>query len=451
MKTILAFILAGASALSAAQSIDEFSAAVPIDASGGEAFYRLVVPQSVYEGIAFDDLRDLRVFNGNNEVVPHAFRSIGPRPQKQGPVVLPLFPLHGPSGTPSDDLDLSVDRVGDKVSVRLQVRGDKGGEKVLIGYLVDASKIDTPLSGLRFGWKPPGAEQLTSVRIEASGDLKNWTPLATDAPIGGLSHGGQRLERDTVEFRQHKADYLRITWLEANRVLEIAGVQGLVPEHWEQADRMWKEVRAAPDTATPGDYPFDLGGRFPVDRLEFRLPQQNTVVPLQILSRRDPKDKWMHVTSGMAYRIHQDGREVTSSPLPVGPNTHRYWLLRVNVNAGGVGAGDVGVKAGWSPRELVFNARGSAPFQLAFGNVRAGSNAIGIESLVPGLRTDQEPKIALVATGAPEKLAGVQPNALASPVERKKWGLWAVLGAAVVVLAWMAWQLSNQMKKADGK
>ena len=142
---------------------------------------------------------------------------------------------------------------------------------------------------------------------------------------------------------------------------------------------------------------------------------------------------------------------MSSAPLAVGPNTHRYWLLRVNVNAGGIGAGDVGVKAGWSPRELVFNARGSPPFQLAFGNDRVGSNSIGIESLVPGLRTDQEPKIALVVTGAPEKLAGVQPSVLASPVQRKKWGLWAVLGAAVVVLAWMAWQLSNQMKKAGGE
>ena len=451
MRQVLAFLLAGTSALCAAQSIDEFGAAVPIDAAGGEAFYRLVVPQAVYEGVAFDDLRDLRVYNGIGEVVPHGFRGIGPRSQAQGPVTLPLFPLYGPSGTPSDDLDLSVDRVGDKVSVRLQVRGDKGGQKVLLGYLVDASRIETPLSGLRFGWKPPGAEQLTSVRIEAGDDLKNWTTLATDAPVGGLSHGGQRLERDTVEFRHRHADYLRITWLEADRVLEIGGVQGLVPERWEQTDRMWKEVRAAPDAATPGDYPFDLGGRFPIDRLEFRLPQQNTVVPLQVLSRRDPKEKWMHVASTVAYRIHQDGREVSSAPLVVGPNPHRYWLLRVNIKAGGIGAGDVGVKAGWSPRELVFNARGSAPFQLAFGNARAGANSIAVESLVPGLRTDHEPKIAMVATGAPEKLAGIGQSVLASPVERKKWGLWAVLGAAVLVLAWMAWQLSRQMKKADGK
>lgn len=450
MKHLLAMVLAGSSALSAAQSVEEFSAALPIDAGSGEAFYRLVVPQVVYEGAAFADLRDLRVFNGYDEVVPHAFRSMSLRPQKPGPVSLPLYPLYGPGGTSSENLDLAVDRVGDKVSVRLRVRGDKGGEKVLIGYLVDASKIDTALSGLRFRWKPPGPVHLASVRIEASDDLRHWTSLATDAPAGGLSHGGRRLERDTVEFRHRNDDYLRITWVDATRALEIAGVQGLVPEHWEQADRMWKEVRAAPDAARPGDYPFELAGYFPVDRLEFRLPQENTVVPLRVLSRNDPKEKWMPVATTVAYGIRREGREVSSAPLQLAPRTHRYWLLRVNTESGGIGTGDFGVRAGWSPRELVFNARGGAPFRLAFGNARVGSSAIAIESLVPGLRTGQEPAIPLVATGSPEKLTGVQPSVF-SPIQRKKWGLWAVLAGAVVVLAWMAWQLSNQMKKADGK
>jgi hypothetical protein len=448
---IMLLLLAAIPALSVAQAIDEFKAAVPVLATGEDPFYRVVVPQPVYEGIAFSDLRDLRVFNGDGEIVPHGFRAIGARSLKPGPIALPLFPLRGPSDTRPEEIDLRVDRTGDKTSVRLQVRGDPGGQNALLGYLIDASDVKTPLSGLRFSWGPQGARQLTSVRIEASDDLKHWTVLGTDVPVGGLSHGGRRLERDSVEFRQRQADYLRVTWVESDRALELAGVQGVIPEQWEQADRMWKEVIAASDATGPGEYLFDLGGRFPIDRLEFRLPQENTVVPLEVLSRADEKQKWMHVDSTVAYRIRQAGREIASPPLAVGPNAHRYWLLRVNIKSGGLGAGNVGVRAGWSPRELVFNARGSGPFQLAFGNPRAVSNAISIETLVPGLRTDQEPQIALVATGDSRMLAGRQVPALSLPGERRKWGLWAALVAGVAVLGWMAWQLSVQMQKAGEK
>jgi hypothetical protein len=450
MKTVLAILVAGTSAVAAAQSMDEFAFAVPIEGAASDPFYRLVVPQAAYEGAAFADLRDLRVFNGGEELVPHALRPVAPKSQKPDPVALALFPLRGPSGSRADDLELQVDRVGDRVSVRMSVRGDAGGGKVLLGYLIDASKLEPPLSGLRLVWGPGGAEHLTAVRIEASDDLRHWESLVSGAPVGGLSHGGQRLERDTVEFRRQRASYLRLTWAGPEGPIELARVQGLVPEQWEQADRMWKDVVARPDAATPGDYAFDVGGHIPLDRLELRLPQENSVVPLQVFSRDDPKQKWSFVASTVAYRIRQDGREVSSPPLVLGPNPHRYWLLRVNVKGGGPGAGDIGVKLGWSPRELIFNARGSAPFRLAYGNPHAASTSLGVETLVPGLRTDQEPGIPLLATGLEQKLPGTSASG-PSPAERKKWGLWAALGAAVAVLAWMAWQLSNQMRKSGGQ
>jgi len=42
------------------------------------------------------------------------------------------------------------------------------------------------------------------VKLETSGDLKNWTMLANDVPLGGVSHAGQRLERNTIEFRSRR-------------------------------------------------------------------------------------------------------------------------------------------------------------------------------------------------------------------------------------------------------
>lgn len=449
MKYFLVLLLAIASLTAAAQKPDEFAYSIPIEGTGGDAFYRVAIPQAVYEATAFPDLRDLRVFNGGGEPVPYAFRSIAKVSQRPAPVSLPFFPLRGPRDARAEDLDLNVVRSGGKVSVTLHVRGDSGAQRVLLGFLVDASALKAPLSGLLVSWGRAGAEQLTSVRIESSDDLKHWTTVVSAAPLGGLSHAGQRLERNTIEYRSHEAKYLRLTWLDAGKAIEVSAVRGLVPEQWQPPERVWKEVTAKSDAATPGDYPFDLEGRFPIDRLEFRLPQENTVVPVQVFSRNDPKDKWMAVAGTVAYRLKQDGRDLASPDLVLGPDMHRYWLLRVDMKAGGIGSGALGVRAGWTPRELIFNARGSGPFRLAYGNVRAESGALPLETMVPDLRADRAPKIALVATGAPNKVAG---SAAMSPrIDAKAWGLWAALAAGVAVLAWMAWKLSSQMQKSDGK
>lgn len=449
MRFLPAVLFAASSFASAAQTVDEFAFAVPIEGTGGDAFYRLVIPQPVYEAAAFADLRDLRVFNGSGEAVPFAFRSVELRSQKSEPVALPIFPLRGPRNARAEDMDLSVGRSGDKLSVRLHTRGDAGGKKVLLGYLIDASALKTPLAGLVVRWGAAGVDRLTSVRLEAGSDLKNWTTLTNDAPLGGVSHAGQRLERDSIEFRGRQEKYLRLTWLDADKAIELDSVRGLAPEQWEQPERMWKEVTGKADADKPGDFLFDLGGRFPVDRLEFRLPQGNTVVSVQVLSRNDAKDKWTPLSSTVAYRLKQDGRELTSPALALGGHPDRYWLLSVNMKGGGIGKGDLGIRAGWIPRELIFTARGEAPFRLAYGNARAEASSLFEEAMVPGLRSDHPPKILLATTGAPQKLAGA--SAMTAPVNVKKWALWAALLAGVAILAWMAWRLSTQLQKPGGQ
>jgi len=61
--------------------------------------------------------------------------------------------------------------------------------------------------------------------------------------------------------------------------IELKAIVGLSPEQQAQPERSWKEVVATPDAGKPGEYLADLGGRFPLERLALRLPQENTIVP----------------------------------------------------------------------------------------------------------------------------------------------------------------------------
>ena len=450
MKNLLPAILTAASlSAAAAESPGDFAFAVPIEGLGADALHRVAIPQAVYESAAFSDLRDLRVFNGAGEVVPYAFRPVDRISEKPAPVTLPIFPLRGPRDARSEDLDLSFDKSAGKVSVRLSSRGATAAPSALLGYLIDASSLKTALNGIEVDWGKAAADGLVSARLEAGDDLKHWTILAADAPLGALAHAGRRLERKTIEYRSLKAKYLRLMWTDTAQAIELKAIEGLSPEQHAQPERSWKEVVATPDGGKPGEYLADLGGRFPLDRLALRLPQENTIVPVRLLSRAKSEDRWTPVTHAVAYRLNQNGRELVSPDIAVGVNSHRYWLLRVDPAAGGIGSGSLIVKAGWTPREIVFTARGTGPFRLTYGNSTAQAGSLRIETLVPGWRTDQEPQMSVASTGPVQKLAG---EAAARPrADLKKWGLWSALFAGVAVLAWMAWRLTKQMQRPDTK
>jgi len=347
MKSLLPVILAAASlAATAAESPEDFAFAVPIEGLGADALHRVAIPQVVYEAAAFPDLRDLRVFNGAGEMVPYAFRPVERSSEKPAPVALPIFPLRGPPDARSDELDLNFDKSGGRVSVRLRSREVKAGPQALLGYLIDSSSLKTPLNGIEVNWGRAAADGLVTVRLEAGDDLKHWTILAADAPLGALAHAGRRLERRAIEFRPLKAKYLRLMWADPARAIEMKAIAGLSPERHAQPERSWKEVVATPDAGKPGEYLADLGGRFPLDRLALRLPQENTIVPLRLLSRARPEDGWTPVIHAVAYRLNQNGRELVSPDIALGVNSHRYWLLRVDPAAGGIGSGSLIVKAG---------------------------------------------------------------------------------------------------------
>ncbi|MGZ8427112.1 MAG: DUF2339 domain-containing protein, partial [Candidatus Binatia bacterium] len=106
-------------------------------------------------------------------------------------------------------------------------------------------------------------------------------------------------------------------------------------------------------------------------------------------------------------------------------------------------SGDLGIEIGWVPHKLVFAARGSGPFQLAYGSSGVKPAALAIDALIPGYKTKAEFKVALATLGAPVTLAGV--SRLSASRDFKTLMLWGSLILGVTVLGWMALRLSRQV------
>lgn len=341
--------------LAAAEQPRDFGYGIPLRTGGQEALQQLELPRAVYEGVVHADLSDLRVFNGSGEVVAHAFR---PRvtTSKATPRALPLalYPIRTDAATGVEGVELRVEPRGNRTAVDVRTReGRPARSAKLVGYLADARALEQPIQAVTLEVPAGAAQVFTRVTVEASDDLRQWTPLARGAPVAKLASGGSRLEQLRIDVPARKAKYLRLSWPGRSEPLELTGLAVEPGDAAVAAPRQWKSVAGAPGQEGPGDWEFDLGGLFSVDRLRVALPQPNTVASVELRARAKAGEAWRHVTTATVYRLARDGDELTSADVEVNATADRFWLARVDQRGGGIGAGRPELTAGWVPHRLV--------------------------------------------------------------------------------------------------
>lgn len=431
--------LALAAPAAAEERLEDFGYAVSIAFTPGDALYVLRLPEPVYRHAVRADLGDLRVFNGAGESIPYALRQPVPVSNRTGAgVKLPQFPVRGSiEGTASEDLKVEVRRDGAVVSVHT---GKGGPENGVTHWVIDASRFEHPIEALELALSGEG-DVVARIGVDASDDLKHWLRVVADAPVVRTRFGGERLEQLSVPLHGVRAKYLRLVDVRGAFSFELAGVRAVqAPETVPPA---LESLALGTGSASTADraWTYDAGGRFPVVRVAFTLPEDNTVLPFTLESRANADRPWYGAGSGVAYRLTQDGVTVTSAPIPV-PMIDRYLRVRLTTGAGPLPAAAPSLVAQWQPAELVFAARGSPPFTLAYGKAKAEPMRVAIESIVPGYgtRTAMVPK---PATAGPERtLAGA--TAAKSAPDYRRWSLWAVLVVGVLVLAGMGLKLARE-------
>jgi hypothetical protein len=453
VKRLLALLALSAASAAAQERPSEHPYSAPLALDAASSHYRFSVPPAAYRGAARRDLGDVRVFNAAGEPVPHAFapREIKPPPPPQRAVK--LFPLYGEAGKSIDSYSVQVRRSSRGTVIDVRENAARPATRVVLGYLLDLSAIEERKQALLLEWQ--AAEGFSgSAHVEASDDLRQWAPLVSGAPVLYLEHAGARLERKRIELPAARAKYLRLSFGSVPRdfVLKEVRVE-LRGDRPEQA-REWLVLQAAPGKEH-GELLFDTAGYFPVDRVRVAPPQLNTVAQIQLLVRDRPEDKWRHIASATAYRLRGESGDVVNPDIELPVNPQRYWMLKVDQRGGGFGAGDVRVEVGWLPHEVVFAARGEAPFTFSYGGKSARQGALAIGAVLPGYK-EGDLKIARAAkVGQVAGEAAPAASLLRDPVQYvrnlaasgdgKKWLLWGALVAGVLLLAWMAFRLLGEV------
>jgi hypothetical protein len=455
---VISFTLFASASVSAAEQAkpvsppkpQDFAYALPLQFEDQDALYQTTLPLSVYQYTVRGDLGDMRVFNAQGEVVPHMLvqqtHSTTSQPERRK---LAWFPLRGAANAGLDQLSVRIKRNAAGTLIDINSNAKPQAQATLSGYLLDASAVKPSIQALELDWKNSKESFVGTVTVESSDDLKHWNSVVRGAPLTSLQFGGHSLSQKRVELPSLRAKYLRLSWpqnmpsLQLTSVnVELAGTRIDTPLNWHTS-----AGSAVADKA--GEYQFDLGAHLPLQRMRIELPQINTLVQAALFSRSRPEHSWQPAGNAVLYKLHHSGQDVKNTDIAVSGN-HRYWLLRVEQKSGGLGTGLPGLQAGWQPHQLQFVTRGSAPFQLAYGNKEIKPAEFQINNIFPHGEGESALKVQPARTGVQIELGGeARLLADAPPLPWKKWILWSVLCAAVVLLGWMAYRLVKQMENHD--
>lgn len=450
---LAALLLLQANLHAAEPARGDFASALPIGVKGGEGLYAGTLPLSVYSGTERRDLGDMRVFNGAGETVPYSLLTPPATDvEKRQTIKVPIFPLYAQTGIDASALSVRIEQNARGTIVN--VRGAEKGEKQqrLAGYILDTTALKKPMQALVIDWEKGKESDATGftgrVQVDSSDDFKSWTCQVCSAPLMSLQHEGQSLTVNRVELPHVTAKYLRLMWPALQATPAFTQVQIEPAGARVDTPRTWHTVSAEAGK-NPGEFVFDLNAHAPVDRLRFALPNANTVATVQLSTRGKSEDKWRPLISPTIYRLTRGGQEIVSPDIEISPMPDRYWMLKLDPRTS-IGQGLPRLTVGFVPQKIVFAARGSEPFALAYGNAKATGAGIPITSLVPDYKDDKPLEAGSASFGtaqAQELKSSSLPKWLdLGDTDWRKVALWSVLVIGVILLGWMAMRLGKQIK-----
>jgi len=435
---------------------------------GAGPYHRLSLPLALYGRVKEGDLSLLRVRNAAGAAVPFSWldEDSQAEPQTRSQAV-PIFPLPSltEGATPSVLLSLRTDG-----TVMLTGRSSAGAHDDAAQWLIDASQVKGALVQAHFEMAPQ-ARGVFPFALDASNDLAHWQTVRSDEQLLKLDHAGQTLERLDLDLSGQRARYLRLRWLNPGQAAALRSVRIDSVRTGEPASPLAWSAPIAPERCTPDYCDYAMPRDQPLYGLRIELADTNTLAQVafaglvnpiaavpQPRHRHNPLHALRHaqgprtsaasgpeevaLTEVLVYRLSQAGGEARSPQVELDGQAYSWLRLRAHIDA--LGSKPPRLMVAGMPRSLVFLAQGPSPYSLDWGGRRGDADgALPMATLMP--RRDMlQPVIAdnasLVLPALPASLPMPQASAaspVAAPAASKYW-LWGVLGAGLVLLAFMA-------------
>jgi hypothetical protein len=368
-------------------------------------------------------------------------------PVEQG-VVLDASPIYV-AETLRTAAEVTVESQGSRADVAItSVPAD--AERTDVGaFVVDARALSSAPVALDLDWRDRPEPFLLNVSIEQSRALTDWRTVGSGS-IAALWIGGSRLRHVRVPVNAAPGGYYRIAWARdvpdwyLDRVTLVLAAESQLPREVESLSALERVVSRDTATESDGALYFDAGGPLPVSSIGLDFGTGTGWMRARVASAHSLEGPWSPVgAETLFYELELEGQRLASEPIAVGRRAARYWRVTPAEPAAAAG---VTLRLEYPAEVLRVSLAGTPPYLLAAGTASADAGPDPtFESVWRALPQRSMPPRA--TTGPLRELGGAA--ALEAPLE-VPWRLtllWAVLGAGVLAVAWMAVRLARELRE----
>lgn len=448
-KAVWLIVMCAPMLVHAQASRSDFARGAEIRTEAGESLFRVVLPDDVYDTVARPDLGDIRVLNAAGESVPHTLREV-PRPgvREADWRAVPSFPM---TETQSGAAARTHVRVGADGAV-LEVTNDKAPGRATTAYLIDASGVDEAVARVSLTWEAAaGTTFLVPISVVASNDLTNWHTVVSSAALAQLQRDSFTLTKDEIELTGggDRSKYFRVSWPKELAAVALKSVRVRPPSSVVEREIRWRTL--SPDRIDPAAVAqYQTRAFLPIEYLDLEFADGTDATSVTVRSRPDPSAAWVTRYTGLFYVLQAATGVIHNADARIDVTRERFWSVETT-REGGWKTRAPRLKVGWHPHELLFVARGTGPFTLAYGSGRVGPADAPVDELLASLDSTVRAKQIREATlGEPRTLGGadaLKPGP--TPIPWKSVVLWGVLIVAVGALAVMATRLFKESERGE--
>ena len=422
-----------------------------LNVNGNEPLYQTVLTPEIYQSSREKNLKDLAIYNADGEPLAYAlmpFERMFPKEMIEEIRPLVIFPMQESIGKSNDDINIRLENNANNTKV--DVIANSTSQQQTPTYLFDLGKQHPILKKLNLEWQ--GAEgKLISVQAFTSDNLKNWTNIGQSVIFKSAVDGHSILQNSVALYAFTPDQYLKIV---ANDIAkEDFKLISVNTEYSKVQDTPLSQIWQSPillkrEKTNNGEINIDFEalGRYPVSYLRISLPQQNTITQVNVLTRNKPDEPWEVLTHSPLFRLNKEGRDTVNPDIKINTKEARFWRLRFNEKAGGIGLDNPRLEVGWQPQTVVWNARGKSPYRMVVGEGVSDVSAVSIASLIPNTQLQQANALPVADIGLKPK-GEVATNPWVDTPDYKRWVLWGGLFLGVLALALMAYSLVKNNPK----
>jgi len=309
---------------------------------------RFSLKPAMIKNIKRNDLADLRIFDGNNELTPRLVRK-----------------KDGANKIKRETLTFSRLRAADNTTA----------------YVLDRTENhERSLKSLSLHWKKGSAPNMLLIRVEHSADKKSWKTLRESEAVNNFKYEGTVLKQNIIDINEHTQRYIKIAFLTKRKPPALASVHTYTTNK-KVSDYSWIPAgKLQTQEGMTNAYRFKLSEGVRPELFKLSFPKLNSILNgvLNTVETVNGKLQYKPVFKYFnAYVVTLNNKVVKSRPVNLSRWKASDWLITANVSKNIQPEALPSLTLAYPQYEVVFANTGVAPYTVVWGNPTASKPITG--------------------------------------------------------------------------